>query len=78
MWGMYGAILAKRRAEAKRLVTEVVGKTLNEALAELKTAGLEVQLLEVDGTTLAPASDFKPERLGLVVSKGLVTGAQIG
>lgn len=78
MWGMWGAVIAAKRKKAKELVTSLVGRTLNEALAEIKAAQLEVQLLEVDGTALAPAADFKPERLGLVVSKGLVTGAQIG
>lgn len=78
MWGMWGAVIVAKRAKAKELVTSLVGKTLNEALAEIKAAQLEVQLLEVDGTTMAAANDFKPERLGLVIRAGKVTGAQIG
>lgn len=78
MWGMWGAVIAAKRAKAKELVRSLVGKTLTEALGEIKTAELEVQLLEVDGTSLAAAGDFKPERLGLVIKGGIVTGAQIG
>lgn len=78
MWGMYAAVLAAKRKKAKELVTALIGKPMIEALKEIKDAGLEVQLLEVDGTAMATNAQFKPERLGLVISKGIVTGAQIG
>ena len=78
MWGMYGAIIAKRRAAAKELVSKVVGMPMRDAVQAIKDAELEVQFLEVDGVPQTAATQFKPERLGLVVAKGVVTGAQIG
>jgi hypothetical protein len=75
---MYAAALAAKRKKAKELVTSLVGKTMSEAFKEIKDASLEVQLLEVDGVPTATNAQFKPERLGLVISKGVVTGAQIG
>ena len=78
MWGMWGAVIAAKRAKAKELVRSLIGKTMSEALAEIKAAELEVQLLEIDGTPLAANAQFKPERLGLVIKGGIVTGAQIG
>lgn len=78
MWGMYGAIIAKRRAAAKTLVSSVVGMPMMDAVKAIKDAELEVQFLEVDGVPQTANAQFKPERLGLVIAKGIVTGAQIG
>lgn len=77
MWG-YGIALATRRAKAKELITTLVGRSLDDALAEIKAAGLAVQLLEVDGVQHSANAQFNPDRLGLVVAKGTVTGAQLG
>jgi hypothetical protein len=78
MWGMYGAILAQRRAKAKELVKSLPGMKLDEALKQIKDAGLKVQLLSVDGTVLDTDKEFVTDRLGLVVANGVITGAQIG
>lgn len=78
MWGMYGAIIAAKRKKAKELVASVVGMPMMDAVKAIKDADLEVQFLEVDGVPQTANAQFKPERLGLVVAKGVVTGAQIG
>lgn len=78
MWGMWHAALAAKRARAKELVKSVIGTSMSDAMKAIKDAGLEVQLLAVDSTQLATDGQFKPERLGLVIAGGLVTGAQIG
>jgi hypothetical protein len=70
--------IAAKRKRVKELVNSLVGKSMNEAIKEINDAGLEAQLLEIDGVTMATNANFKPERLGLVINKGLVTGAQIG
>ena len=77
MWGYALAIAAKRK-RAKELLTEVIGKYTGDAMRLIKEAGLEVVVLSVDGQVCATAGEFNPDRIGIVIQGGQVTGAQIG
>lgn len=74
----YGAALAAKRARAKELLTEVIGKYTGDAIRLIKEANLHVSVLSVDGQTIASDGKFDPDRIGIVVQGGQVTGAQIG
>lgn len=77
MWG-YGIAIAAKRARAKELLTEVIGKYTGDAIRLIKEANLDVTVLSVDGQMCAVDRDFNPDRIGIVVQGGQVTGAQIG
>ena len=77
MFGWGAAIMAKR-ARAKELLIEVIGKPMMDAVSLIKAANIEVQVLSIDGTTCTTDGQFNPDRIGIVVSGGLVKGAQIG
>lgn len=77
MWG-YGIAIAAKRKRAKELLTEVIGKYTGDAIRLIKEANLDVTVLSVDGQMCAVDHDFNPDRIGIVVQGGQVTGAQIG
>ena len=77
MWG-YGIAIAAKRARAKELLTELIGKYTGDAIRLIKEANLDVAVLSVDGETLPSDGQFNPDRIGIVIQGGQVTGAQIG
>jgi len=77
MWGYALAIAAKRK-RAKELLTELIGKYTGDAIRMIKEANLDVAVLSVDGQTIASDGKFDPDRIGIVIQGGQVTGAQIG
>ena len=77
MWG-YALAIAARRKRAKELLTEVVGKYTGDAIRAIKEAGLEVVVLSCEGQPIAGDGQFNPDRIGIVIQGGQVTGAQIG
>jgi len=77
MWG-YAIAIAAKRARAKELLTEVIGKYTGDAIRAIKEANLNVTVLSVDGQVCASDGNFDPDRIGIVIQGGQVTGAQIG
>jgi hypothetical protein len=76
-WGFAIALAAKRK-RAKELLTEVIGIPFKDAVDRIKEAGLLVQVMSINGTQCTTDGQFNPDRIGIVVSGGLVKGAQIG
>ena len=76
MWGALA--IAVRRKRAKELLTEVIGRYTGDAMRAIKEAGLRVTVLSIDGQMCAGDGQFDPDRIGIVVQGGQVTGAQIG
>ena len=77
MWG-YALAMAAKQKRAKELLTEVIGQYTGDAIRAIKEANLKVVVLSVDGQTIASDGKFDPDRIGIVVQGGQVTGAQIG
>ena len=77
MFGYALAIAAKRK-RAKELLTEVIGMYTGDAIRKIKEANLGVTVLSVDGQVCAADGQFDPDRIGIVIQGGQVTGAQIG
>jgi hypothetical protein len=75
---MYGMALALKRQRAKELLSEVIMMTLNDAVRRIKEAYFDARVLSIDGVLCASDGNFDPNRVGVVIEEGYVTGAQIG
>ena len=80
MYGGWALAITQRREQKriKELLTEVLGKPALEAAQLIIEEGFHVRLLSIDGVVKTPDGQFNPDRIGIVVSGGLVKGAQIG
>jgi hypothetical protein len=77
MWGLVAAVMARRK-RAKELLTELIGTYTGDAIRMIKDAGLRVTVLSIDGQMGVGDGEFDPDRIGIVIQGGQVTGAQIG
>jgi hypothetical protein len=77
MWGFVQGLVDKR-VRAKQLLSEVIGMYTGDALRKIKEAQLDVTVLSIDGLVCTNDGRFDPDRIGIVIQGGQVTGAQIG
>ena len=80
---MYGGwaiaiMAAAKKKRIKELLTEVLDMAALDAAELIMKEGFHVRILSIDGVAKAPDGQFNTDRIGIVVSGGLVKGAQIG
>jgi len=76
-WALAITAAAKQK-RVKELLTEVIDMKALGAVDLIMNEGFHVRLLSIDGVAKTPDGQFNTDRIGIVVSGGLVKGAQIG
>ncbi|MCU0300626.1 MAG: META domain-containing protein [Candidatus Nanopelagicales bacterium] len=65
-------------AEAEQVAGDVVGMSLAQAEAAAAAAGLEIRVASVDGDNRPLTSDFRPDRITVVIVDDVITEATVG
>jgi hypothetical protein len=76
-WALAITAAAKKK-RIKELLTEVIDMPALEAAELVMKEGFHVRILSIDGVTKTPDGQFNTDRIGIVISGGLVKGSQIG
>lgn len=59
-------------------LSQILGKTEEVATDMLKAVGRPFRVIERDGSPMGLTADFKSNRVGLIVNKGLVDSYRLG
>lgn len=64
--------------EARLLVNEIVGMSLDEAESVCRENGVNVRVVHRDGESMPLSMDLNENRLNLTIMEGVVTNARVG